>query len=101
MDVMNRIKQLQEQRGWTEYRLAKESGLSQSTLNNIFSRNTIPTIATIEIIAKCFGITLSQFFAEGGEPVELTGEQRLMLGKWNALSSDQKQALLNLIENMK
>lgn len=101
MDVMGRIQQLLRQRGWTEYRLAKESGLSQSTLNNIFSRHTVPTVATIEMIAKSFGITLSQFFAESGESVELTGEQQRLLEKWNALSPEQRKALLNLIENMK
>ena len=62
------------ERGWSEYRLAKESGLSQSTISNLFVRNTLPSIATLEIICKSFGITLAQFF-EDGNFVELTDVQ--------------------------
>ncbi len=31
-----RLRQLLNERGWTEYRLAKESGLSESTIANIY-----------------------------------------------------------------
>ena len=36
MDVNERIRALMEERGWTPYRLAKESGLSEGTVGNIF-----------------------------------------------------------------
>ena len=32
MDAQKRIKQLMEERGWTDYRLAKEANLSHSTI---------------------------------------------------------------------
>ena len=48
----------------SEYRLAKTSGLSDSTIKNIFKWNTQPTIETLETICRAFGITLSQFFAD-------------------------------------
>lgn len=34
MDAQGRIKDMMVERGWTEYRLAKESGLSHSTVTN-------------------------------------------------------------------
>lgn len=71
MDTHERLQQLLKERGWSEYRLAKSCGLSESTIANIFRRNTLPSIATLETICGGFGITLSQFFAEG-EMVELT-----------------------------
>ena len=64
MDVHKRLRQLLNERGWTEYRLSKKCGLSESTLANIFRRNTMPSITTLEAICNGFGITLSQFFAE-------------------------------------
>ena len=68
MDAKLRIKQLMDERNISEYRLAKDSGLSQSTISNIFVRNTAPTIPTVEAICDGFGITLSQFFCdENGE----------------------------------
>ena len=73
MDVLERLRRLLDERGWTEYRLAKNSGLSESTIANIFKRNTIPSLPTLEAICKGLGITLSQFFADG-EMVEVTPE---------------------------
>ena len=40
--------------GLTEYRLARKCGLSQSTITNIFKRNTVPSIAILEAICKGF-----------------------------------------------
>ena len=39
LDARERIQQLMQERNWTIYRLAKESGLSQTTISNIFKRN--------------------------------------------------------------
>ena len=65
INTQERIKQIMKVRGWSEYRLAKESGVPQSTISNIFNRNYQPSIASLEIICKAFGITLAQFFADG------------------------------------
>jgi len=77
-----------------------ESGLSQSTVANIFNRNTTPSVATLEMICKGFGITLAQFFAEGSM-VELTEEQQTMFEAWRTLSPEQKDAISHLITVMK
>lgn len=101
MDALKRIKQLMDERGWSEYKLAKEAGLSQSTISNMFHRTTSPTIPTLETLCKAFGITLSQFFSEGNEAIELTDEQREMFEHWVNLTSEQKQLLFDLMKNMK
>ena len=44
MDTNQRLRRLLDERGWTEYKLSKVCGLSQSTLANIFKRNTVPSI---------------------------------------------------------
>lgn len=99
MDVHVRLRQLLQERGWTEYRLSKECGLSQSTIGNIFRRNNVPSIATIETICKGFGITLSQFFAEG-EMVEFTPELKELFDNWVNLTPNQKAAVLQLLKAM-
>ena len=96
MDAKARIRELMAERKWSEYRLAIASGLSQSTVANIFNRNTTPSIATLESICAGFGITLAQFFAEG-EMVEMTEEQREMFSAWSTLTKEQKEALQRLI----
>ncbi len=100
MDVNNKIRVLMDNKGWTEYKLAKESGLSQSTIANLFKRNTIPSISTLETICNSFGITLAQFFSENNS-VELTDEQKILFDKWIYLSPNQKELIIQLIANMK
>jgi len=100
MDTNERIRQLMDERQWSEYRLAKEAGLSQSTIANLFKRNTVPSVATLESICKGFGITLSQFFCDGNM-IELSDEQKELFDKWVTLTEKQKQILFDLIKNMK
>jgi len=89
-----------EERNWTEYRMAKETNLSQSTIANLFKRNTVPSITTLEAICSGFGITLAQFFCEGNI-VEITKEQKELFDKWIALTGEQKELLMCLMKQMK
>ena len=100
MDTLARLKQLLNDRGWTEYRLSKECGLAQSTIGNIYRRNVNPSLDTLETICKGFGITLSQFFAEG-EVVELTPELKEVFENWISLTPKQKDVALQMLKAMK
>ena len=100
MDVLNRITELKERRGWTDYELAERCGLTQSTISAWYRKNYDPTISSLEKVCKAFDMTLSQFFATNDDSVDLTPEQRNMLENWNALSKKQKESILTLMENM-
>jgi len=97
MDTHERLRQLLKERGWTEYRLSKNCGLSESTIANIFRRNTVPSIATLETICDGFGITMSQFFAED-EMVELSPDLKELFECWLCLK--QKAAALQMLKAM-
>lgn len=101
MDVIAHIETLTKARGWSQYRLAKEANLAQTTIANIFNRGTIPSIATLEMLCKAFHITLSEFFLEETD-VEtiLTVEQRRLLVYWNALTPQQQRIITELLQNM-
>jgi len=99
VDVTKRIKELMNERGWNEYKLVKHTKLPASTVSNIFRRDTIPSIPTLEIICNAFGISLSQFFAEG-DFISLTTEQTALLKQWSVLSDEQKQVLFDLMSKM-
>lgn len=100
MDVLERLRELLQERGWSEYRLAQVSGLNESTISNIYRRNTLPTIATLEAICKAFGITLSQFFADG-DMVEMTPDVKELLDAWIPLTPEQKQTVLLVAKSYK
>lgn len=99
-DVLKEITRLRLDRGWTEYELAKHANLTQSTISTWYRKKQIPTIATLEKVCTGFGITLSQFFAEGSDPVDLTAEQRDMLDTWSALDPKQQKLILDLLKTM-
>lgn len=82
MDIQGRIRELMEERSWTEYRLAKEANLSHSTVANMFNRNNAPTFPTLEAICNAFQMTLSQFFCEDGNLIELTDEEKELISRW-------------------
>lgn len=100
MDTHEKLRQLLNERGWTEYRLSKESGLSESTIANIYRRNTEPSISTLRAICSGFRISLSQFFAEE-DMVELTSELKELFDTWVYLTPSQKEAALNVMKAMK
>ena len=99
MDAQKRIRQLMEERGWTDYRLAKEAKLSHSTVTNMFNRNNAPTLPTLEAVCRAFGITLAQFFTEDGES-QITEDQQKLFSTWSTLTDEQKRLLLDLMNTM-
>jgi len=100
MDTLKRIGQLRDKRGWTNYRLAKEAGISEGSLNNLFRLNNQPTISTLEAICKGLGLSLSQFFAEEDEAVILNKEQKELLNIWSILNQEQKVTLLSFLKTI-
>lgn len=99
MDVHEKLQYLLDERGWTKYQLARKCGLSDATIANIFRRNTMPSIPTLEAICQGYGITLSQFFAKG-EMVELTPDLKEVFDSWSSLSPEQKVAAGQMLKAM-
>ena len=99
MDILPRMKQLLDERGWTEYRLSVQCGLSQSTIGNIIRRNTIPSLSTMETICKGFGISMAQFFAEN-DLVEVTPEIKELFDIGSTWTPDQREAAFQVLSSM-
>ena len=95
-EILERLDQLLLDRGWSEYRLAKECGLSESTIANIYRRNSVPSIATLEAICRGFGISMAQFFSEN-EMVELTPQTKELFERWISHTPEQKKAVLDIM----
>ena len=94
MEVLEKIEKLRKEKGWSINYLAMESGLTQSTLNNLYTRKTEPKISTLRAICRAFGITLSEFFKEEENEDEL-------IRRVKTLSKENKQALLQIVRNLK
>ena len=99
-DFLSVILQYRDARSWSEYQLAEHSGVPQSTISSWYNKNSVPTIPSLEKICDAFGITMSQLFAEAGDPVSLTENQRNLLERWSRLSGEQQEIVFQLIDKM-
>lgn len=100
MDILKKIDELRKERGMSYYMLALEAGLTQSTILNMFSRGTQPSIKTLTAICSAFGITLSEFFAEDEKTSGLSGSEKELILLYRNLSEKDKHAVMSLISNL-
>jgi len=99
-DILQEISQLRLKRNWSEYELAKNAGIAQSTISTWYRKKQIPSIPTLEKVCQGFGITLSQFFAEEDEAIFLTEEEKEVLENWNSLTEKQRVLFLELFKSI-
>ncbi|MBO5316524.1 MAG: helix-turn-helix transcriptional regulator [Clostridia bacterium] len=99
MTTLEKIDKLRIQRGWSINNLALEAMLTQSTINNLYSRKTEPKLSTLRAICEAFGITLSEFFKEESDDSESEIDKNLQK-KISALSLEQKKTLLAFLKTL-
>lgn len=98
--ILDHITHYRNQKGWSEYQLATESGLTQSTISSWYRKDLLPSIPSLEKICNAFGITLSQFFSKNEEPYVLTAPQRQLLEASTVLTEEQQLALIEFIKTL-
>ncbi len=98
--VLIRLKDLQEEYGWSDYQLAKKADIPQGTISNIYKRNNIPTISTLSAICKAFGITMAQFFSGNSEIIDLTPEMSELFHNWIQLSEKNQNLIIDLVKQL-
>lgn len=102
VNVIQRIRQLNQERDWTDYRLAKEAGLSQSTISNLTARGNSPTLFTLERICRAYGMSLSQFFCgcDGTEDIDSAQELQQLCSLYQRLSKYQRKDAIRYIRSL-
>ena len=100
MDILKKINKMRLERKWSIYRLSVESDVPQSTLTNMFNRETLPSITTLASICNAFGITLSDFFAEENANDTYTPCEREFLTMFNSISDEARNSILCLMREI-
>ena len=100
MNILRKINKIRLDRGWSVYRLSVESGISQSTLTNMFNRETLPSITTLECLCNAFGITMSEFFREEYEENAPIQSEKELLELFSKLNSQEKNSTLVLLRSI-
>lgn len=96
-DVLQKITDERQKRNWSEYTLAKNSNIAQSTISTWYRKKMIPSVSSIERICEGFGISLCQFFSESPLEIALTEEQQEVFQLWKRLNQQQRFAILQMI----
>lgn len=99
--VIERIKALCTARGWSYYRLAKESGIAYSTLNTMLNKANAPSFWTLNKICDGFDITLAQFFEQDSSSFPVTHEQRQLLVLWDSLDAQSRALATAYMEGLR
>jgi transcriptional regulator with XRE-family HTH domain len=100
LDILEKIKILQKEKGWSEAKMAEEAGLTPSTISSLYKRGNLPSIPTLQRLCVAFGITVAQFFSDNNVPPDLSPEQICLLEHWNTLNNEQKGAIITLIKSI-
>ena len=100
MRIIDKIEEMRIKRGWSVYKLAQLSGLSEKCTYNWYQRGSTPTIQALTGICDAFGITMSQLFAESNL-VELDAETKAVFDDWLLLSQEQREAVKVMIKTIK
>lgn len=62
--MQNRVNEIRKEKGWTLRSLARETGYSKTTINNIERGNTNPRIDTLELIANTLGVSVNELLVQ-------------------------------------
>lgn len=100
MDIIERIKELRDERGWSTNRLALEAELTQSTVSAILSTpNSLPSLYTLTHLCEAFGMTLAQFFLEDEQSELVSAQEKLLIEQYRKLPERKKKAVLALLDD--
>ncbi len=102
-EVLEKLKTLCAQRSWSIYRLAKESGVPYSSLNNMFIRNTQPTISTLEKLCDGLNISMSSFFmidTDTQGDITLNREEQSLINDFRAMDRHRQEIFLAYRDGM-
>lgn len=91
-NVNKRILELCKKKGWTEYKLAQESNIPNSSINAMFKKDHVPTVHNLQKICNAFQITLSQFFYSN--LFEEKNDSELFIQLWQTLSIHDKELVV-------
>ena len=87
-------------KGWSEYELAENSELPQSTISSWYRKDIYPTIPTLKKICDAYGITLSQIFDDSSSTPKLNDIEIKYIETFRHLSKKQQEKLIDFLKTI-
>lgn len=105
--MLNRLRQLRQEKGLSQQKLAAQMGISQQSVNKYENHNVEPDIAMLTQMADLFGTTIDYLVGHSndrtrpgaGVPAELTASEAKLLCDYRKLSDAERESILLVMEN--
>jgi transcriptional regulator with XRE-family HTH domain len=100
---LEELRRLRKEKGWSQTRLAQESGVDRATINQAEGGRRSPTIATLEELATALGVEVADFFpkAQASLPLEEGGaspQPRVVQGEAHLSGTGRLAAVGKIME---
>ncbi|MBF0356882.1 MAG: helix-turn-helix transcriptional regulator [Alphaproteobacteria bacterium] len=97
--IGKRLRELREQRGWTQAEFAERNGKAIETISNIERGKTVPGLLTLERFARSLGVGLEDLFRvhEAGKGNTETRHAAIILAAAKRLPSSELELLAGII----
>lgn len=99
-DVLNRITQLRKIHNMSVYKLAKLSGIPQSTIATWYQKRMSPPVDKLECICRVFDMSLADFFYEEGSETALSDQEMNLIYMWRNLNDNQRSITTSLFKEL-
>jgi len=120
MLIGDRLRAIREAKGLSQGDIEERSGLKRSYISRVENGHTVPSVETLEKLARALEVPLYQLFYEGGKPPQLphlpkrktaqeivwgsSGKDARILNKFRQLFSrmneSKRQLLLHVAKKM-
>lgn len=98
MDLIEKIDQLRIEKDWTLAQLAKQIGVSETTVYAWFdSRHYKPSRKTIEEICRVFGLSLAEFYSDI-DTKQLAAQEIVLLELFRKVPPEEREKVLDMIK---
>lgn len=84
--MYERYVELRNQKGVSDYRVAKDTGIPKSTFSDWKSGRSKPKIAKLKILAGYFGVAVDELISATDETGSEEGREQMLIGILAALS---------------
>ncbi len=96
MKIGARLKHYRTAKGFTIYKLSKETDISQNHISAIENDKRQPTIDTLERLIAPLGISLAELFNQDTNASFLSNDERRLVESFRSMPSENAELLLKL-----
>lgn len=101
MDIGKKMRDYRTAKKMTRYRLTQITGVSGHHIKGIEEGTRQPTIDTLQKLLAPLGVSMAEFFSDGGNVAYLSEKEQQLIEHFRSLDIDQAEALLQLSKVMK